>query len=73
MTVRMPTLCPACVHQHPGGDTCAAFPHGIPAAIVASGGDHTEPAPGDQGVQFRLDPARREHYEDWRATFGPGR
>jgi hypothetical protein len=35
-------------------DTCAAFPGGIPG-LMADGGDHRDPLPGDNGLRF--DPA----------------
>lgn len=33
-------------------NVCKAFPKGIPAAIAYDGNPHTEPYPGDHGVQF---------------------
>lgn len=33
--------------------TCAAFPDGIPTAIIPGGFDHTKPYPGDHGITFQ--------------------
>lgn len=43
--------CAYCIHNRDDG-TCDAYPDGIPLPI--SGGDiaHTEPLPGDHGIQF---------------------
>jgi len=31
---------------------CDAFPGGIPDAIIYEGHDHTNPYPGDHGIQY---------------------
>ena len=60
MTTGMYTICVACKHLIPGSDdtppSCAAFPNGIPDAIMWSGYDHRRPWPGDGGVLFELRP-----------------
>jgi hypothetical protein len=43
--------CVYCRHWIPGG-TCAAFPEGIPQAILENEIDHREPVLGDHGVRF---------------------
>jgi len=44
--------CNACKHRIKGTAECAAFPDGIPAEILTAAYDHTQPFPGDQGIQF---------------------
>ena len=54
-TIVMP-VCIGCRHYDRSrltvGDFCAAFPNGIPAAIVANRVDHREPVEGDGGTRF---------------------
>ena len=47
-------LCPSCAHVRFGQDgaTCAAFPKGIPEAILTGRVSHRKPYPGDRGIQF---------------------
>jgi hypothetical protein len=51
----MPTfffsLCDHCKHRREG-DTCAAFPNGIPSLGFHFNTDHRRPFEGDNGIQF---------------------
>ena len=49
------SLCLSCRHR-PAGEhqICAAFPQGIPPAILHDEHDHHFPYPGDHGIQFEL-------------------
>ncbi len=49
--------CISCRH-YTGVLTCEAFPDGIPSEIVTCDFIHTEPYPGDHGIQF--EPVDRE-------------
>ena len=44
--------CVDCRHKHRTGPTCAAFPAGIPEAILLNEHDHRRPWAGDHGVRF---------------------
>ncbi|MBF6596254.1 MAG: hypothetical protein IVW51_17645 [Thermaceae bacterium] len=49
--------CPVCTHFRGGRGkppVCAAFPDGIPDAIVYGEHSHLRPFPGDHGIQFAL-------------------
>lgn len=52
--------CWTCVHKHIGGPTCDAFPNGIPGPILDGTEQHREPYPGDNGIQYELDPEEAE-------------
>lgn len=46
-------LCPSCTHfQFGERATCAAFPDGIPEAILTGRVSHRKPHRGDRGIQF---------------------
>ncbi len=47
--------CLDCTHlfrKNPKGFRCLAFPDGIPDEILSNENGHTEPFPGDNGIQF---------------------
>lgn len=58
--------CAECKHFHrPPAEgefvyTCAAFPAGIPAQILAAQHDHRKPFPGDGGIRFEPGPPRSQ-------------
>ena len=48
--------CDLCKHVHKDRVTCKAFPGVIPIEIWSGDVVHTEPYPGDNGIQFELNP-----------------
>lgn len=65
MTTAIP-VCAGCAHFEQG--RCAAYPHGIPPAVLYGHADHRLPLPNDRGVQFEpIDDPGRELVE---AVFG---
>jgi hypothetical protein len=60
MTRVLPCWCNYCLH-YVGYQKCRAFPGGIPDGIID--GSHSTPVPGDGGITFTLDPAKRDDFE----------
>jgi hypothetical protein len=59
MRVFTPSPCLMCLRLRIGQAarlSCAAFPQGIPEAILEGGADHRKPYPGDNGIRFLADP-----------------
>lgn len=57
MTSIGPPVCFWCLHRTPGADTdtattCAAFPEGIPDAILYGDNEHRSQVRGDHGLRF---------------------
>lgn len=50
------SICGLCVWRHNAGVTCEAYPSGIPSVFDIGLAFHTQPASGDAGKQFALDP-----------------
>lgn len=50
--IQQPSSCGLCVHKKLGAAACAAYPQGIPREILSGEVGHTEPYPGDNGIQF---------------------
>lgn len=59
MTIILPQ-CLDCIHldRNNKPPVCAAFPEGIPDAILMNKVDHREPVKGDHGIQFVALPNR---------------
>jgi hypothetical protein len=73
MTSQLPSQCFSCAHRDPERTTtCAAFPGGIPDAMLLDAGDHRKQRPGDRGIRFARapGPAVPAGFEDWLRTFG---
>jgi hypothetical protein len=46
------SICPFCVHKHPGQNTCDAFILGIPDRFLNGSHQHTSKTPGDRGIIY---------------------
>jgi hypothetical protein len=59
--VYMRPQCSDCKHRfrEKGPYRCAAFPDGVPEAVLVGRHDHREPYPGDHGILFELSPAAK--------------
>jgi hypothetical protein len=53
--VNLQGLCGICIHRRSEETrfTCAAFPQGIPEKFLTGRAEHTQPEPGDGGIQFQ--------------------
>jgi hypothetical protein len=54
--------CVFCVHKSESGARCAAFPDGIPLAILRNQADHRKPLYGDRKIRFELAGTEDGHY-----------
>lgn len=54
-SMEVSTQCLTCVHLREG-NTCDAFPSGIPLDIWTGEFDHTQEHEGDKGVRYEKDP-----------------
>ncbi len=45
--------------------TCAAYPDGIPDAILTDGYDHRKPYRGDNGIRYSVAPGQEAALADW--------
>jgi len=66
--------CALCKNHIANTFNCKAFPKGIPDEIILGENKHTEPFPGDHGIQFepREDEEEEDEVEktdDWRSEF----
>jgi hypothetical protein len=72
---RGPAICDSCINVTGVVDDstsitflkCRAFPEGIPSEIQHGGKDHRERVPGDHGIQWELDPDKRQFLEVYEA------
>jgi len=45
-------ICEKCKHVSDDGDSCKAFPDGIPLSILIGEFDHRKPYKSDNGIRF---------------------
>jgi hypothetical protein len=71
MTSTATPICMYCKHyqRDAEGFACAAFPDGIPEAIITSETDHRLPVKGDHDIQFQPKSKAGAAYAD--EVFGP--
>jgi hypothetical protein len=51
--------CENCRHRYLNRMNCEAFPRGIPLFVLSGDVPHTEPIPGDRGIQY--EPVTPDH------------
>lgn len=54
--------CYKCKHLFKDGQSCKAFPNGIPIKILLGDTSHTKPYDGDNGIQYEVN-KEVENYE----------
>ena len=62
-------VCDNCLHFNSAAVemVCAAFPDGIPIDTAIGKNDHSEPYPGDGGIEFERLKDRRPGYIAWKS------
>lgn len=69
----LPDACASCAHFRSqaasGAATCAAFPTGIPAAVMSGRNAHRNPIAGDHGIQWQRHPEWRTATRESIAAF----
>lgn len=48
------SICYSCIHVNEDGQSCKAFPDGIPGEILTGEVKHTEEYEGDGGIQYEV-------------------
>lgn len=54
--VQIQSICPYCIHKHPGSGKCDAFILGIPDKFLDGSDQHTTKVKGDNGITFEKNP-----------------
>jgi len=70
--VRPLPICYGCRHVAGDAMTCAAFPAGIPLAVLYSELDHRKPVAGDGGITFEPVDLEAVEYAEERFRYGVG-